>query len=88
MSNGEGRSLEIIRDIEKLKHQDYHGKSIKVRITDEEGTFIESKIDTGVHKHLELEQEEYCFDVCMDDELSEGLCRYCEVISVHKIIDL
>lgn len=28
---------------------------------------MESKIDIGVHKHLELEQEEYCFDVCMDE---------------------
>ncbi|MCH5344554.1 MAG: nucleotidyl transferase AbiEii/AbiGii toxin family protein [Acetatifactor sp.] len=63
----QGIKLEIIGDIEELRHQDYHGKSIKVRITDEEGTFIESKIDIGVHKHLELEQEEYCFDVCMDD---------------------
>lgn len=64
----QGITLEIIGDIEELKHQDYHGKSIKVRISDEEGTFVESKIDIGVHKHLELEQEEYCFDVCMDDE--------------------
>lgn len=23
--------------------------------------------DIGVHKHLELEQEEHCFDVCMDE---------------------
>ena len=64
----QGITLEIIGDIEELKHQDYHGKSIKVRIVDEEGTFVESKIDIGVHKQLELEQEEYCFDVCMDDE--------------------
>lgn len=64
----QGITLEIIGDIEELKHQDYHGKSIKVRISDQEGTFVESKIDIGVHKHLELEQEEYCFDVCMDDE--------------------
>ena len=64
----QGIRLEIIGDIEELKHQDYHGKSIKVRIKDEEGAFVESKIDIGVHKHLELEQEEYCFDVCMDDE--------------------
>lgn len=60
--------IEIIGNIEELKHQDYHGKSIKVRITDKNGTAVESKIDIGVHKHLELEQEEYCFDVCMDDE--------------------
>lgn len=59
--------IEIMGDIEELKHQDYHGKSIKVRITDEKGTNVESKIDIGVHKYLELEQEEYCFDVCMDE---------------------
>ncbi len=64
----QGIVLDIVGEIEELKHQDYHGKSIKVRITDEEGTFVESKIDIGVHKYLELEQEEYCFDVCMDDE--------------------
>ncbi len=64
----QGIALEIVGEIEELKHQDYHGKSIKVRITDKESTFVESKIDIGVHKHLELEQEEYCFDVCMDDE--------------------
>lgn len=62
-----GIKLELVGEIGELKHQDYHGKTIKVRITDEEGTFIESKIDIGVHKDLELEQEEYCFDVCMDD---------------------
>lgn len=64
----QGIKVEIVGDIEELKHQDYHGKSIKVRITDKEGAFVESKIDIGVHKHLELEQEEYCFDVCMDDQ--------------------
>ena len=64
----QGIKLEIVGEIETLKHQDYHGKSIKVRITDEENTWIESKIDIGVHKHLELEQEEYYFDICMDDQ--------------------
>lgn len=63
-----GIKIEIIGEIEELKHQDYHGKSIKVRITDVAGAFVESKIDIGVHKHLELEQEEYCFDVCMDEK--------------------
>lgn len=67
----EGIKLEIIGNIEELKHQDYHGKSIKIRISDNFGTYVESKIDIGVHKHLELEQEEYCFDVCMDEN---GAC--------------
>lgn len=63
----EGIKLEIIGKIEELRHQDYHGKSIKVQISDTYGAYVESKIDIGVHKHLELEQEEYCFDVCMDE---------------------
>lgn len=62
-----GIKIEIVGEIEELKHQDYQGKSIKVRITDEDGTCVHSKMDIGVHKHLELEQEEYCFDVCMDE---------------------
>ena len=41
----QGIKLEIVGDIEELKHQDYHGKSIKVRITEKEGVFVESKID-------------------------------------------
>ena len=54
--------IEIIGDIEELKHQDYHGKTIKVLIADKNGTAIESKIDIGVHKHLDLEQESW---LCM-----------------------
>lgn len=77
--------IEIIGDIEELKHQDYHGKSIKVRITDKQGTAVESKIDIGVHNHLELEQEEYCFDVCMDDEGASLLKNSKEQSLVEKL---
>ena len=77
--------IEIIGNIEELKHQDYHGKSIKVRITDEMGTNVDSKIDIGVHKHLELEQEEYCFDVCMDDEGASLLKNSKEQSVVEKL---
>jgi hypothetical protein len=80
-----GIKLEIVGDIKELKHQDYHGKSIKVRITDEEGTFVESKIDIGVHKYLELEQEEYCFDICMDDEGASLLKNSREQSVVEKL---
>ena len=63
----EGVKISIDGEIEELKHQDYHGKSIKVKIEDQNGTVISSKIDIGVHKHFEIEQDEYCFDVCMDE---------------------
>ena len=54
--------------IRELKQQDYHGKRVFIRISDYEGTSIDSKIDLGVHKHLDIEQQEYCFDVGFDDE--------------------
>lgn len=63
----EGIRIEIEGEIKELKHQDYHGKSIEIVIKDEYGNKVRSKIDIGVHKHFEIEQDIYCFDVCMDD---------------------
>ena len=54
--------------ITELKQQDYHGKRVFIRITDHTGDSIESKIDLGVHNHMRIEQEEYCFDIaCYED---------------------
>ena len=70
------RTLDCLPDIHitqtgritELKQQDYHGKRVFVRISDSTGDTIESKIDLGVHKHLQIEQEEYCFEIgCYDD---------------------
>lgn len=36
-------------------------------IADSDGTVLASKIDLGVHKHFDIEQEDFCFDVGMDD---------------------
>ena len=63
-----GIHIEMDDKITELKHQDYHGKSIEVIISDDEGNSVKSKIDIGVHKHLEIDQDEYCFDVCLDDK--------------------
>lgn len=80
-----GIRLEIVGQIEDLKHQDYHGKSIKIRITDDLGVSINSKMDIGVHKHLEMEQEEYCFDVCMDEKGVSLLKNTMEQSVVEKL---
>ncbi len=40
--------------ITELNQQDYKGKSVRILITDETGTKIESKIDLGVHKRFVL----------------------------------
>ena len=77
--------IEIIGDIEELKHQDYHGKSIEVKITDEYGNAVKSKIDIGVHKHMEIDQDEYCFDVCMDEAGASLLKNSKEQSVVEKL---
>ena len=40
-------------------------------IRDISGHTFRTKMDLGVHKNIQLEQDEYCFDVCHDDE---GVC--------------
>lgn len=70
--NGSGvASVKMVGPIEELRQQDYHGKRIHVEITDGSGHSLKSKIDLGVHKHYDIQQEEYCFDVGVDEE---GVC--------------
>ena len=80
--------IDMSDEITELKHQDYHGKSIDVIISDEYGNTITSKIDIGVHNHLEIGQEEYCFDVCMDDEGATLLKNTVEQSFVEKLRSL
>lgn len=80
--------IELVGTIEPLKHQDYHGKSITIRISDDNGMTIDSKIDLGVHKDLTIQQEEYCFDVCMDDEGASLLINSREQMLTEKLRSL
>ena len=57
-----------VGEITELNQQDYHGKRIFVEVTDNEGVKLQSKIDLGVHAHLDIKQEEFCFDIAYDDE--------------------
>ena len=74
--------------ITELKQQDYHGKRVHVRITDYSGDVIESKIDLGVHKHLRIEQEEYCFDIGCYDEGANLLINTKEQMFAEKLRSL
>lgn len=60
-------SIRITGDIEELSQQDYKGRRINVEICDEEQVTLKTKIDLGVHKQLDITQEEFCFDVGMGD---------------------
>lgn len=80
----------VIKDdkIEPLSQQEYRGKRIFVIISDDTGHSMESKIDLGVHVNMEIEQEKYCFDVCMDDDGASLLINSCEQIFVEKLRSL
>ena len=81
-------TIRIEGGIKELKHQDYNGKSIEIAIQDNFGTIVRSKIDIGVHNRLQIEQEEYCFDVCMDDNGVSLLKNTAEQSFVEKLRSL
>lgn len=78
-------TLSIVGNIEELKQQDYHGKRIHVEITDTTGIKLMSKIDLGVHKRLEITQEEYCFDIGFNKEGASLLINSKEQILTEKL---
>lgn len=53
--------ININGNIEKLHHQLYDGKRVNISITDNFNNSLETKLDIGVHKYFELEQDEYIF---------------------------
>lgn len=63
----EGITLQISGETEELSQQEYRGKRIWVVIKDDTGHSMKTKMDLGVHKNIQIEQDEYCFDVCHDD---------------------
>lgn len=85
----DGVRIEMKGDkIEQLSQQDYSGKRVFIIIKDEAGNFIESKIDLGVHANMKIEQDTYCFDVCMDDAGASLLINSCEQIFAEKLRSL
>ena len=68
-----GVRLKIAEPMEELKHQDYRGKRIHIEVSDDEGNLLSLKMDIGVHKDLDIEQEEYCFDICFQEDSASVL---------------
>ena len=80
--------LEIVGTIEELKHQDYSGKRVHLRIIDAQGTAMETKLDLGVHDHLELEQDELFFDTALQDGGVSLMANGKEQICAEKLRSL
>ena len=84
----EGLKIERVGRITELKQQDYRGKRIFVRITDSNGFSIENKLDLGVHNRLNIQQEEFCFDIAYDDEGASLLINSNEQMFAEKMRSL
>jgi predicted nucleotidyltransferase component of viral defense system len=89
LNNGEDNiKIEIIGKIMPLHHQDYDGKRVHIKINDNYGNTIFTKLDIGVHKLFELKQDEYCFDLSLINKKVNLIINSKEQIFVEKLKSL
>ena len=84
----DGIRIERHGEIEALKQQDYKGKRVFIEISDSFGNTVPSKIDLGVHTRLNIEQEEFCFDIAFDDEGASLMINSSEQMFTEKLRSL
>ena len=84
----DGVKINIIGDITKLHHQDYDGKMVNISLIDSYENIINSKLDIGVHKEFDIEQDEYCFDMNIINERVNLLINSFEQIFAEKLKSL
>ncbi|MCI8961626.1 MAG: nucleotidyl transferase AbiEii/AbiGii toxin family protein [Clostridia bacterium] len=88
LNNKDDISIEIVGKITELKHQDYSGKRVIIRLKDKTGYEINTKLDIGVHKDFEIEQDEYCFNLDVFNESVNLFINPIEQIFVEKMKSL
>ena len=81
-------TIKLNGNIEKLHHQDYDGKRVNIKIIDEFGNSLETKLDIGVHKHFEIEQEKCLFDLGILNQNVSLLINSPEQIMCEKLKSL
>ena len=84
----DGIKIDIVGRITKLHHQDYDGKRVNLKISDKYSNTIQTKLDIGVHKLFELEQEEYCFSFDLYENSANLLINSTEQIFTEKLKSL
>lgn len=87
-NNKDGVTIHIIGKITELKHQDYNGKRVVISLKDKFGYEINAKLDIGVHKDFEIEQDVYCFNLDVFNESVNLLINSVEQIFVEKMKSL
>lgn len=84
----DGIRISIIGTIKKLHHQDYDGKRVNIKLVDLFGYAIDTKLDIGVHKNFDIEQDEYCFNFDVIDKAANLLINSKEQILTEKLKSL
>lgn len=81
----DGIKIKTAGPIEELNHQDYKGKRVHIEVSDDSGNILTVKMDIGVHKELDIKQEEYCFDICFQEDSASVLINSKEQMIVEKL---
>ena len=71
-----------------LHHQDYNGKRVFIKLKDNYSNSINTKLDIGIHKLLEIEQDDYYFDLGILKENVNLLINSREQIFTEKLKSL
>lgn len=80
--------IEAISEISNLNHQDYGGKRVWIQLSDDFGNNYSTKLDIGVHKDLDVLQDELCFDISFTKNGVSLLANSKEQIFVEKLRSL
>lgn len=86
--NNDDIKIEIIGNIKQLHQQDYDGKRVILKLIDKWNFYLETKLDIGVHKDFDIEQEEYCFNLEPIGKSFNLLVNSKEQIFVEKLKSL
>ena len=85
----DGIKLEIVNnEITELRQQDYKGKRLELKLSDNLSNSVTIKLDLGVHKNIDIEQEELLFSLDVLDESVVLLANSKEQIFVEKLKSL
>ena len=84
----DGIIISIVGNITRLHHQDYDGKRVNIKLSDDYGNTIDSKLDIGVHKQFDIKQDDYCFDLDVIGKNISLLINSKEQIFVEKLKSL
>ena len=80
--------ITIIGEIKELHQQDYNGKRVNIIINDNYKNKIKTKLDIGVQKEIDIEQDAYYFNFSSIEKSACLLINSKEQIFVEKIKSL